>query len=41
MQAELDEVVRTWNSHKMRVEAGNGVIGDQSHTSVAVTNMML
>lgn len=41
MQDELDEVMRTWNSHKMRAEAGNGVIGGQSLTSVAVTNMIL
>lgn len=27
MQAELDEVVQTWNSHKLTVKAGQGVTG--------------
>lgn len=27
MQDELDEVVTTWNSHKIRAKAGDGVMG--------------
>lgn len=27
MQDELDEVVTTWNSHKIRAKEGRGVIG--------------